>query len=814
MFLNPRTLVRILIPKANDFKLKKSKRNLMMYCAVTKILRDLAHEGNPEKDDIQKLEKSLNEFTSALIDPLKAHDDFQQLSSGFDQVIDKAIDTKQKKFIAHPMVYDLLNSTWYGSFSSVRTESWRKPGRWGYFFLNLWTVFDFVLFPLLFAIFFAVHLFKQALRNRRGIEEKDIYEKYKEYFTTPYFIFFRDTLSYLTLLGLHFAICLSPSTISFSALEWVIFVFFLGRILMEVDEFIRAKTAGVKARTIRERNYDKLNHQEENGTAENDDILLKKFLSYFSDRWNVLDLITLFFYLITFILRMITWSNSTDVSNNRFLAVAEYFYGFIAMVLALRTFGQVMECKQKLGPIQIALFSIIRDVFAIFWQGLAIILAFSLAITKIYVTEKAYTSGKDSAEDLACGESGIICWWNMATHLSWSLLGLGDLDKLNSVDNPSAFMVRLLYSFFLIIAVILLVNMMIALLSNTYQHVQNNSLQEWSFKKAITVRTYSTYHPIPVPFNILSIPLKVFWRTHFDSPALDEEGRSDNLDKLVDSLQTIYFEKYGYEFPLTEEKKIDHLIQENEGNRKMTSQIARQVFKPLGNKEEKLAFGQGAWYDSQGIAVDGCLLTYLGPKFCHDCNGSSIQVEEHSAKFNSPFTPETPRLEVLIQETGERRSIGLGVVYEDYNHHNFPGWRPGTVGYHVDDGNIFEGVPCCGREVEGAMAHRGDLIACEVDFEGVHDGRIPVLFFLNGKEVARSSLKYTSGQKLIPSVALAAKGITVLAKMCHRDGDPSRRVTNEDLQEKIDLLQEQLAELKKLVQVSMEVKEKKEPTSL
>ncbi|PFX16404.1 hypothetical protein AWC38_SpisGene19326 [Stylophora pistillata] len=112
------------------------------------------------------------------------------------------------------------------------------------------------------------------------------------------------------------------------------------------------------------------------------------------------------------------------------------------------------------------------------------------------------------------------------------------------------------------------------------------------------------------------------------------------------------------------------------------------------------------------------------------------------------------------------------------------------------------------------MAHRGDLIACEVDFEGVHDGRIPVLFFLNGKEVARSSLKYTSGQKLIPSVALAAKGITVLAKMCHRDGDPSRRVTNEDLQEKIDLLQEQLAELKKLVQVSMEVKEKKEPTSL
>ena len=41
------------------------------------------------------------------------------------------------------------------------------------------------------------------------------------------------------------------------------------------------------------------------------------------------------------------------------------------------------------------------------------------------------------------------------------------------------------------------------------------------------------------------------------------------------------------------------------------------------------------------------------------------------------------------------------MVYEDYNHHDFPGWDAGTVGYHVDDGKIFEGVARRGREVEG-----------------------------------------------------------------------------------------------------------------
>ena len=86
---------------------------------------------------------------------------------------------------------------------------------------------------------------------------------------------------------------------------------------------------------------------------------------FYSDRWNVLDFIILVFYLITFILRIITWRNSTDVSDNRLLAVSEYFYGFIAMFLTLRAFGQVIEGVRGVGAIQIALFFVIWDVMAI-----------------------------------------------------------------------------------------------------------------------------------------------------------------------------------------------------------------------------------------------------------------------------------------------------------------------------------------------------------------------------------------------------------------------------------------------------------------
>ena len=73
----------------------------------------------------------------------------------------------------------------------------------------------------------------------------------------------------------------------------------------------------------------------------------------------------------------------------------------------------------------------------------------------------------------------------------------------------------------------------------------------------------------------------------------------------------------------------------------------------------------------------------------------------------------------------------------------------------------------------GAMAYRGDLIACEVDFRGVPEGKVSVLFFLNGIKIARSSVEYTEGNELFPFVSLGSEGITVLTKVCSKEGGGS-----------------------------------------
>ena len=63
----------------------------------------------------------------------------------------------------------------------------------------------------------------------------------------------------------------------------------------------------------------------------------------------------------------------------------------------------------------------------------------------------------------------------MFKHLCWSLLGIAELDPLDSVDGASVTLAQLLFGTFLIMGVLLLVNMMIALLSNTYQRVEVTS---------------------------------------------------------------------------------------------------------------------------------------------------------------------------------------------------------------------------------------------------------------------------------------------------------------------------------------------------
>ena len=111
-----------------------------------------------------------------------------------------------------------------------------------------------------------------------------------------------------------------------------------------------------------------------------------------------MDLFSLIIYIATLVQRIVTCAVSNSVTNNRYLVIAGYFYGLNASLLTFRVFGHVMETTKRIGPTQIAFFHILRDLVTIFWQFIAAILAFSVAITKVFVAEKSFIS-EDNVEE-------------------------------------------------------------------------------------------------------------------------------------------------------------------------------------------------------------------------------------------------------------------------------------------------------------------------------------------------------------------------------------------------------------------------------
>lgn len=105
-------------------------------------------------------------------------------------------------------------------------------------------------------------------------------------------------------------------------------------------------------------------------------------------------------YLVILSLRVATIIKSGPVENNRVLVVAYYLYSINTLLLTFRVFGHVIEQSREIGTIQIAFFSILKDIGTIFWQFTAAICAFSIAITKVYMAEKYFVASARDGEKM------------------------------------------------------------------------------------------------------------------------------------------------------------------------------------------------------------------------------------------------------------------------------------------------------------------------------------------------------------------------------------------------------------------------------
>uniref|UniRef100_A0A8C0JCP3 Ion transport domain-containing protein n=1 Tax=Chelonoidis abingdonii TaxID=106734 RepID=A0A8C0JCP3_CHEAB len=91
--------------------------------------------------------------------------------------------------------------------------------------------------------------------------------------------------------------------------------------------------------------------------------------------------------------------------------------------------------------------------------------------------------------------------------LFFSLFGLVDPESLPSLTRTPQFtfvIIRFVFGVYLIVTLIVLINLLIAMMSDTYQRIQAQSDTEWKFGRAMLIRDMTRKSGTPSPFNLFT----------------------------------------------------------------------------------------------------------------------------------------------------------------------------------------------------------------------------------------------------------------------------------------------------------------------
>ncbi|KAG8233948.1 hypothetical protein J437_LFUL005154 [Ladona fulva] len=256
-------------------------------------------------------------------------------------------------------------------------------------------------------------------------------------------------------------------------------------------------------------------------------------LEYIADLWNIVDWISNIFYTIWIVLRAVSW----------FLAQREYWNGgnpwypreewdpFDPMLLSEGAFAagmifsflklvHIFSVNPHLGPLQISLGRMVIDIIKFFFIYTLVLFAFGCGMNQLlwYYADlekkRCYHLPSGLAdfdqEELACSIwRRFANMFETSQSLFWASFGLVDLTafELTGVKSFTRFWALLMFGSYSVINVIVLLNMLIAMMSNSYQIISERSDTEWKFARSKLWMSYFEEGDIlPPPFNLMPSP--------------------------------------------------------------------------------------------------------------------------------------------------------------------------------------------------------------------------------------------------------------------------------------------------------------------
>ncbi|XP_070534327.1 short transient receptor potential channel 4-like isoform X2 [Ptychodera flava] len=208
------------------------------------------------------------------------------------------------------------------------------------------------------------------------------------------------------------------------------------------------------------------------------------------------------------------WS-STDLT-----LIAECVFA-VANVVSIIKFLRIMVINDYVGPLQISFSKMISDIIQFMFVFIVIWIAFALGLTHIYwlysASDKLYCM-REGGSSYSCGNQPFSDIGSSLELLFWSLYGMVDLDILDvtAEHSSSEFVGRFLFGGYNVIAVVILLNLLIALMGTTYTNISEHADMEWKFSRSELWMDYFKHGTtLAPPFNVIPTPKTIVRLTQY-----------------------------------------------------------------------------------------------------------------------------------------------------------------------------------------------------------------------------------------------------------------------------------------------------------
>ncbi|XP_066245604.1 transient receptor potential-gamma protein [Euwallacea similis] len=456
-------------------------------------LRRLSFLEHEFRGEYQELRKQCQDFATALLDHTRSsyelevllnHDPTGPAFEHGDRMhlnrLKLAIKLRQKKFVAHSNVQQLLASIWYEGLPGFRRKN------------MLLQVLEIVRIGILFPFFsigyiVAPHsVIGQTMRK-------------------PFIKFICHSASYFTFL---FMLILASQRQFFSSgseeviiqrgseptlVEWIILGYVSGLIWSEIKQLW--------------------------------DVGLEE---YVRDMWNVIDFITNSLYVATVALRVVSYyevlHNSVVVERKDWdawdpMLISEGLFSAANIFSSLKLV-YIFSVNPHLGPLQVSLSRMVMDIMKFFFLYVLVLFAFSCGLNQLlwyYASAEKKLCPKDLPFNSTIvdrdGDSNACTIWRRFSNLFetvqtlfWAVFGLIDLEsfELNEIKIFTRFWGMLMFGTYSVINIVVLLNLLIAMMNHSYQLISERADTEWKFARSkLWISYFEEGGTVPPPFNII-----------------------------------------------------------------------------------------------------------------------------------------------------------------------------------------------------------------------------------------------------------------------------------------------------------------------